>query len=395
MKLNFLLFLLCIPALAGEIANGLKPEGAAQTLQFTEDLRFGGDGAEHMIWSGIASKLIPGPRGKMYVVDQGEDRILEFGPHGSFRRTIAGRGNGPGEYQRLATFAVFDDGRAVGLDYYNDMGRFFWYDTTLKFVEERSPPESLSQVYFSPDGSLAAFRGFQLLKDGRITLVQGVMDQLKTTHRAWEWTIPSWDGSRATDPEYLTERFSTLMKSRFGPKGIVAVGHHNQYYSAMSNNYRITRYHRDGSAQLIITKQHKPRIKSEAQIENFIEQQVARFREPAPPSFHPIISKALVRRSYERAEFPLAYDPILALLPLPDGSLLVVNQQDEAGTAHADLFHADGRFAGEVSMPHHALVDADDMPNMYFRGAFAYAMETNEDGDFEAVRYRYRSVPVP
>ena len=52
----------------------------------------------------------------MYVFDSQADRIFVVGQGGELRRTIGGRGDGPGEFRNPDGLAVMRDGRVVVLD---------------------------------------------------------------------------------------------------------------------------------------------------------------------------------------------------------------------------------------------------------------------------------------
>lgn len=60
-----------------------------------------------------------GPDGDLYVLDAGDARIKVFAPDGTYRRALAGEGEGPGYFQRVdgASFGFTPDGRLFFAEY--------------------------------------------------------------------------------------------------------------------------------------------------------------------------------------------------------------------------------------------------------------------------------------
>lgn len=377
---------------SSEVSNGLTPKGKAKTLVLTEDLRFGGEEEDDVyLWSGVDVRLSAGPNGHIYVCDTGEDRILAFDAQGQFIRTIAGKGSGPGEYQRLKSFYVLEDGRALGLDTHNDIGRLFWYDDKMKFSKQQKAQGDVAYINISLNGSISSIRAIEFQAETReITLIKGIMDdKFQIVRRTSEVTIPVWDGNRAMDPEYLTNRYSQLMALPFVNKGVTAIDQQNRAYTARGDRYEIHRWH--GSfvqPELVIKKMAKPKMRSQEEIDHFIDEQLEKFHEPMPTQFRSMVTRNMIVKAYEKAEIPPTHNPILGLIPMPDGHLLVVTSQ-EAGTSKLDIFDRKGVFVGEAKVSGNSLLDTQNNPKACFRNGFLYVMEIDEDGTYQAVRYKY------
>jgi hypothetical protein len=106
---------------ASEIRNG----------RLVEELRIGTiDGAEHEVFGDITA-LAGSPAGEMVVYDDQAVAIRRYGEDGTYLGTIAGAGEGPGEYRNVAGLAVLPDGRVVVHDFGNARYNLYAPDGTI------------------------------------------------------------------------------------------------------------------------------------------------------------------------------------------------------------------------------------------------------------------------
>lgn len=77
------------------------------------------------------------PDGEVFVSSSGDNRIVVFGPDGTFRRSFGREGDGPGELQRPMHLSIGPDGLLYVPEYLNDRISIFRQDGT--FLSHLSP----------------------------------------------------------------------------------------------------------------------------------------------------------------------------------------------------------------------------------------------------------------
>lgn len=373
------------------VDNGLTP-ARTHTIQFQETLRFGGEDAEEdeMLWSGVDPFIAAAPSGDIYIADRGETRILRFDKDGRFIKQITGKGNGPGELQELRNIAVLSDGRLVALNAPQDSGRLFWFDASGTYEKKFNPDKHLIRATFSPKGQAMAGFTLEVTPERSLRLHHMVFDgEMQPAIKLHVHDMDLWDNNRATDLNYLRDRFAKIIRQELGPKMIYGFDGLGRLYTASTGAYEITRYSADlKEKQLLITKKYKPRFRTDAEVNTQVENRTARSRELTPEFMRHLITENMMRKAFEKAELAPNHPPLEGLLPTADGHLIVARITDEAGTTDADLFSPEGVFLGSFSMKHYALMGFMQEPRMVFVGNHAYTVETDEDGEHQAVRYK-------
>ena len=394
--------LLCmVSAYAAEIVeNGRKPVGKAMTIKFTKDLSFGADGEEdHLIWGLSTTKIIPDDRGHMFITDPKEKRIYEFGPDGSFIRTAAVPGQGPGELQGILGMAFIPGEGFIVLD--AAMMSLPWlksYDNNMKYLSQKMPqgkPAPFSFV-FSPKGNLLGGNFFTFdMGQMKMTMKTGVMDRefnLKIELSSLDQPFPNFT---ETDGGVWAKYIGEQIKNGLAGIGVYGFGPNGEVYTAMTNQYEITRWNADLTAPLFkIRRKYKPIPNNEKHLKGIVEYITESLT--LVPQFKEIITPAVLNRALELADAPPAKNPLFGLVTMEDGTLLVIHDID-LGTREnvADIFNPEGKFLGQVRMPDFALMSHDSgtfQPRMIFRNGFAYTITTDEYGDLRAHRLKYELV---
>jgi hypothetical protein len=383
---------------ADEIKNGKTPRGKAQTMTFTEDLRFGSeDGDDNYLWALQTTDLAVDAKGHIYVADTKENRILEFDAKGIFVREIAKKGQGPGELSALNSFQILKDGRAVILEVQPmAMPKVQFLDTNL--VYERTLNPSFSKFptggVFSPDGTRFAgyYAGVDMAANKLVTY-SGIMDQnleiLKEVTRN-EQTV---NFQQMGDPTVLANFIGDLINNAYKGSGIFAYDAQGNLYTAISNQYEITRWNSDlTTPQAVISRDYKPYPNTKEEILALADNLTQAFRQN--PFMRDIVTDDFIERVINRLDLPPAKHPVNALFLTPEGHMLVLhNTRLATGEQICDIFDKEGHFIGQVEMDHWAFAGFNPTPRMIFKNGFAYTLETDEDGENQVVRYRYEITP--
>lgn len=394
------LFLLAISFASGaeEIKNGRTPKGKAQTMTFTEDLRFGSDeGSDNYLWALQTTDLAVDAKGHIYVADPKENRIMEFDDKGIFVREVAKKGQGPGELSALNSFQILSDGSAVILEIQpmampkvQFLNKELVYDRTLNPSFSKFPTGGV----FSPDGT--RFAGYYAGVDmgaNKLVTYSGIMDEKLEVIKEFSHNEQTVNFQQMGDPTVLANFIGDLINNAFKGVGVFAYGGDNHLYSAISTHYEITRWNADMSApETVISRDYKPYPNSKEEILAMADNLTQNFRQN--PFMRDIVTDDFIERVINRLDLPPAKQPVNALFTTPEGNLLVLhNTRLATGDQICDIFDKEGKYIGQVEMDHWAFAGFSPTPRMIFKNGFAYTLETDEEGENQVVRYRYEITP--
>ena len=398
----FLTWLVWLSGPSPEIEKVTNPVQVGRyTLDLKEDLRFGAeeDGDEYLWVDGqISTRFDVDKRGHFYITDIKNSRILEFDEQGAFIGELAKKGEGPGEYQNLFLFEILTSGRAIGFDFLGGISKFSYYDDNLKYLETKSHQDPKFGFYlpdFSDDGRWVYAWGFSFNAETASTVFKTALfnNDFQMEKLLSETPWPTFDPNRFNDPEfwvdYLAQQFDGLINrgsffARFLDNGDVLV--------ANSKKYEIERYRSNlKTAETQIVKDYEPIPFAEKDVQaiaDFVEEtlfeQVPAVRDIATPN--------VIRRAVQKANLPKLQNPVADILPMEGGRFLVMHQANiGTGSFIADLFDEKGKCIGRVASPGNGIYDVFGI-RARFKNGYFYAMEKNEDGDNQMVRYRFELV---
>lgn len=400
--------LLALPAIAGVpmVRNPAAPP-AARKFVFKEELRFGGGiGGDPYVWALPSTNLDVDRNGRFYIADRRENRILVFDAQGRFLQRLAKQGEGPGELLGLFNYTVLADGRGVAFDLKSGrLGRLIYFDSERRFSHITEQPfggdqhKVLRTLAVSPDNRYMAGQYFyydpanpggDLGKSGLFTT------DFKLVRDYSSVTLPRLDFSKVEDTNYWVEFLAGHFVGMFKSNGVFAFGRQGQFYSALTNNYVITRAELASPPRdrLSFGREYKPILRTDAQVDGWVDLVLG---VTSSNFLMGAVNDRVVRKAYTAANLSPAQPPIFALVPLEDDRVLVVHDVNlEDGTNRADLFDGKGRFIAQGHLPNHAMVGFASrfFPRLVFRNGKAYGIETDEEGEVWAVRWRYALEPA-
>lgn len=382
-----------------EISNGRKPSSKAYTIQFTEDLKFGADEeGDEYLWALPTTSVSVDSRGNIFVADTKEGQLFEFDNQGKFLRVAVKKGQGPGEVQFLSFFQILPDGESIALSSApGSLPVLHFFDKELNFLEQKTPQGTGTipgSIYFSPLGKIFASTYVSLdFGKGEMVTKTGVLDRDFNVIKEFTEYPQEANFQRFSDPAYVAEFIANAMKGAFRGVGVVTFDPKGNIYSAVSNQYVITKWNADMSkALLVIKRDYKPIPNTQENIEAVVEKTLSPLR--GTPGIGPMITDAFLKKVVELAGVPLVKNPIGNLLHTEKGQLLVVHDINAAtGVQMADIYSAKGKFIGQVTLHQWAFLAPNQQPRMVFRNGFAYTVLTDEYDDNRVVRYRYELVP--
>lgn len=397
------LMALCIflgNALASDLVrNGEHPASPAQTFHFERELRIGPEsGDDHFVWTGASVMVATNKNGHMYVMDRGSLRIIELDEQGHFVRQIGKQGEGPGEFVRLTNICVLDDQRLVAtesrrgatiLNFFDPQGNF------IKRIDAIPNGINFTSSKYAPNGRFISATYYQLKKDATGTQMgYGILDeQGNLLLDLGQHAMPIADRNRLTDSSFWAEYMSAWFALQ-PVQGIISFAADGQVFTAVANQYSVTRYSADLKNKFTFVKKARPRIQSAEEQAIMVDPMHQRVLANLPGSLHAYVTEATVRKALSLANLSEMQPPILGLVPTEDGGVLVVTNYDpKAGKADGDIFDSQGVFQGTCALPDPEIDPFGSYNNlnvkMWFRNGKVYTIEDVE-GEYVLNRYSYR-----
>jgi len=334
-----------------------------------------------------------GPDGTVYVLDTQVPVLRAYAPDGTHLRDIGRQGGGPGEYENPDGMTTLRDGRVLVRD--PGGARIVVFDAAGTFIEQwplsggfnTSNPlyrDTLMQVYT-----------LVLLNPGTAPWdwIRGVRRYASTGEPLDTIPVPTWD----YDAARLTasrEGSSSSSRVPFSPQDHWTFSPLGYMVSGLSDQYRIHLY-RTGEPVLRIERAWDPvpvhpeeaEERRQALIERFQRQYGSwRWNGPSIPDTKPPF----------RGMFASREGDIWVRLSQPGRPVMSEEEarQEEARTGRRpnryeeflafDVFAADGRYLGHVSVPESFRVD----PEPIVRGDYVWAVTRDELDVATVVRFR-------
>jgi len=133
------------------VHNPAVPLHPERTVTFEEDFTYKEKDEAGVIRIYRPGRFIVDAQGTIYIEDDSDMSIKAFDPQGRYLRTIGRKGNGPGEFGRIADMAVLPDGRLLVTDFETRRTSFFGPDG--RFLSSFQWKKFFSQVYLVTDSS--------------------------------------------------------------------------------------------------------------------------------------------------------------------------------------------------------------------------------------------------
>jgi hypothetical protein len=115
-----------------EVVDGVEcvhnteiPRFPEKTVSFEEEIRITGENSDGEILIYQPGFFAISPEGDIFVSDGQERKIHVFDEAGTHLRAFGGKGEGPGEFQRIGELAILPDGRLMVIDWLSRRTSFF------------------------------------------------------------------------------------------------------------------------------------------------------------------------------------------------------------------------------------------------------------------------------
>jgi hypothetical protein len=344
------------PALAGDIqevtrdgvlhvSNPSRPLEQPSTLEADEQWRFGGDDEEDFVF-GVLGHIASDADGNVYMLDIQLDEVLVLSPDGEYLRTIGRSGEGPGEFRRPVGMFVTSAGNVAIVQ--RIPGR-------IVLLTPAGEPAGILTVPAADDG-VQAFNGAARSGDQFV-----VATQRFSRREAGAEVIASLirvDAQGTQTAEYFEQRVtrnfaasemdekevSGTMLWRVGPEGAVFV-------SDDFDAYRFQVFRPEGSIDRVIEREYAHRARTADEMQRRAPRPWMRRRRGGHGAGMEIKASKTDR-------------DILDMFPRNDGTCWVLSSRGafdapSESIAGFDVFNADGRFTGQVTLTGQGDYDED------------------------------------
>lgn len=367
-------------------AAGSWRDDEAWTL--TEELRIGSFGADPDYQFAQIGSIVPNSRGEILVMDRQVRKLSFYSEAGEFIRAVGTPGQGPGEFGRGVTDVFVGPGDTLLVP-----------DPRNRRVHRLGPEgellgsEPLDLERYRPlrfRGSATTGRAAVQLRPAGVLVADdaATLDQLALL-----------EPSGAVGMTLLQVRAGQLLGPEitryFTPEPAWTLSDSLTVIHALNSEYRISWYDRDGVARRIVTLPWEPRRIGDRDIRAFFAYlDRAWLSAGVPPSRleenHRRVSFAetfpAFSTFYVGKEGSLWVQPVRAPGDMTDQEIERYNFIEDFGSSDWDVFGADGRYQGVVSMP-------PRFQPRWFVGDFIYGVQRDElDVQFVV---RLRVVPGP
>jgi len=389
--MSFLLVLWLAGSDLMRVENGIQPKETPWTLELEVELRLEED--DETFWAGGNQVVQVDDRGHMFILDQRDQRILEFGADGSFAAAHGRRGQAPGEFQGLVSFQILPDGRLLafenlgGVSFLNIFKPGFVFED--RFQIGAGIPQAVRAAQFAPSGDRLFGLCTRVDPERQVEITENIIaDREKGALTIREtllyWETISFNPDKADQPDFWAEFLGQRMWVNAKGKNVYAAfDSKGNVYTAPADTYEVTGWNKDLTRTIIFSRKYKPIPHPQNEIYAYVDPIRASITTQLPPQTRDIITDNLIRRAIDIADFAPAKFPIAGLTMIDDETLMVIHEHNlVSGMGRGDLFTTDGIFRGSFTADNAAL------PSMIFVGDKAYAIETRDDLQ-SLVRYRF------
>ena len=251
--------LLTLPALAAppHFQNTDKPRDGRQTIHLKEQWSRGQEGDE--LFFGAVRKVLMGPDGNLYALDQQQSQVAVFDKDGQLVRYLSREGEGPGECRQPEDMVFLPDG-TLGLAQYL-VGKI------IKIDLEGNPRETLMPPGFDPQegGALSSIRRARWRSGSFV--INGVRVQPTADGNVRTQYLVRCDESAKPQVEYLSRSTSSnlardgwIEKNNYFPshERWDIDGQGRVLAATERNEYLITVYAPDGNVVRTFGRDFKP-----------------------------------------------------------------------------------------------------------------------------------------
>ena len=355
----------------------IPTKNSPRDIAFTEELTIGEVKDDpHYVFSEYISYTVD-ERGNMYVLDWREKSVRKFDNNGSYKITIGGEGQGPGEFTAPKEIRYLPSGHIIVFE--DETQKFSCFTLDGDFVRSGKFKKLLSAPYFGfSNRNLLAKH---VLRDSRKSVsITGLYDAdtellfafyEKELEPYKQW--PSRDNVDARIKR-LAEVWSRIA---FRPKTVVALDRDEDIYFAFTDKFEIKIF--SSQAKL------KRKVKAELPflpVEKKDRNSFLDYYLPRDISTWNTMSKQMQNKIKNLTQFPNKKPAFMSIIPMDNDYLMIVRDGYYRRNSLIDIFDSSGRFIIEKKLDF-------QINEGLCRGHKLYTLYEDDEGNQFVKRYGY------
>jgi len=352
-------------------------KNSPRDIAFTEELTVGKvKGDPHYVFSEYIRYTVD-EKGNMYVLDWREKSVRKFDKSGSYRITIGGEGQGPGEFTAARAIGFLTSGHIIVFE--NETQEFSCLTLEGEFVKSGRFKKLLTAPYLGfSNGNLIAKH---VLRDSRKSVsITGLYDAntelLFAFHEQELEPYKPWPSRDNVDARIkrLAEEWSRIA---YKPETVVALDRDENIYFAFTDRFEIKIY--SSEAEL------KKKIRTELPflpVEKRDRNSFLDYWLPRDISTWKTMSKQMQNKIKSLIQFPNKKPAFMSIIPMDNEFVMVVRDGNYGLNSLIDIFDSSGRFIIEKKLDF-------QMKEGLCRGNKLYTLDEDEDGNQFVKRYNF------
>lgn len=371
------------------ITIDLKKTGALKKIPIQETLRLGPENGDDFLWGGAFVAVEADQAGRIYVLDEQENRIMVYAEDGRFLKQIGRQGKGPGEFEYLRAIGIGSDDRIYAFQNLQGTASYQIFDSEHQFLKQidlTGKPYLYTSAQFSPDGKLMGSRIIDFnLSPGTMNVIDAVIDEKgEPVHEILKFQRDKFERTQVESSLYWTNYLAaTFAETLRGKAAYSAFDHQGGFWTAVVDKYLLKHYNKQKNQDLEIQVLYRPEPYPAEELEAFVAPVRENIRAQLPQQLRHIISDQVVGAALEKAGIPPIKLPIAGISTDDKDHLIVKRPGDAvAGGAAADIYSGDGKYLGSIEIPNFGLAGG------VFKNGNIYCMERNQDDENILVRYQ-------
>jgi len=344
------------------VHNPATPLHPGRTVSFEEDFTYKEKDQAGEVRIYKPGRFTVDALDKVYIEDDSDMGIKVFDPQGKYLRTIGRKGNGPGEFGRIADMTILPDGRLLVTDF--ETRRTSLFSPEGQFLSSFQWKRFFSQVHLATDSSYTV-NEMVVAEETRELWVKTIDFNGEEVLAFGKFSYPEFKMLRQGD---MT--FSTSVP--WSPASVFAGDQKRQWlYHCLNDKYLIEVYDQKGKLFRKIDRPYEPPAVTSEDIEEFL----SRFKDTPDSPF------AKMAKEMELPKIKTVTDRMVVD---SEGNLWVrTNEEKKEGDktfTAVDILDPEGFYTARVWL--------DIFPVLFAAGKMYRAFEDEETGLRQLKRYR-------
>jgi hypothetical protein len=350
-------------------------KNSPKDIVFKEELILGSTGGDPKTTFGEFISYTVDDQENVYILDWRAKTVRKFGPRGDYLLSFGKAGQGPGEFSYPEEIRFLPAGHLIIFE--GESQKFSVFNLNGDFVKSGRFFNLMYPTYFglSNGNFIATQVKYDKQKTGITTgLFNGKSELLAVLHQKENKLPQPWPRN---DPDARARRLAESMsRTAFKRTAVVALDAKEAIYFAFSDKYEIKVYSSEAKLKRIIRSALPLRPVTKRDQEDFLNIWV-----PRDISTWSTMNEKMKNKIKNLIQFPATKPAFLEIIPMNNGSIMVLRDGNFGHNALINIFDSQGRFIIEKDLPF-------PIRNGLSKGNKLYTIFEDKDGYKFVKRYR-------